>query len=192
MIKSKRSKRLKKTKTNTKKSKNNNYPPLPTISSYFSPPSTLTKSPTPSSILIKKYNNLVKSIRLKLNKKKQKDKYQYHQQNNVITSPIILRPTEEHNSSKNSFFKDKNNNSSEHTSDSSSSYCLLSTSELSTYQNIFIPNLAHELKSLTPIHLQSPSNSSHSSTQNEFQKYPTPIYPSITIPLGIAKNIHLD
>ena len=59
MIKSKRSKRVKKTKTNTKKSNNKNYPPLPIISSYFSPLSTLTKSPTPSSILIKKYNNLV-------------------------------------------------------------------------------------------------------------------------------------
>ena len=54
MIKSNRSKHLKKPKTNTKKSNNNNYPPLPTISPYFSPPSILTKSPTPSSIFITK------------------------------------------------------------------------------------------------------------------------------------------
>ena len=52
MKKSKRSKRLK--KTNTKESNNNNYSPLPTISSCLSPPSTLTKSPTLSCILIKK------------------------------------------------------------------------------------------------------------------------------------------
>ena len=53
MIKSNRSKHLKKPKTNTKKSNNNNYPLLPNISSNFCPPSTLTKSPAPSSILIK-------------------------------------------------------------------------------------------------------------------------------------------
>ena len=72
MKKSKRSKRLKKKKTNKKESNNNNYPPLPTISSYLSPPSTLTKSPTLSCILITKIQQSSNSIRLKLNKKNKK------------------------------------------------------------------------------------------------------------------------
>ena len=58
MIKSNRNKRLKKTKTNTQKSKNNYYPPFPTLSLYFSPPPTLTKPLTPSSILIENNTTL--------------------------------------------------------------------------------------------------------------------------------------
>ena len=77
MIRSNRSKRLKKTKTTKRKSNNNNSPPVPTLSLYFSPPLTLTKTPTLPSILIKKIQHSSNSIRLKLNKKK--DQSQYHQ-----------------------------------------------------------------------------------------------------------------
>ena len=61
MIKYNRRKRLKTKQTNLQQSNNNNYPLLPTLSSYISTPPTLTKPPTPSSILIKKYNTLATS-----------------------------------------------------------------------------------------------------------------------------------
>ena len=53
MIESNRSKQLKYTNTNLHTSNNNIYPPLSTISSYFPLLPHLTKTSTPTSILIK-------------------------------------------------------------------------------------------------------------------------------------------
>ena len=191
MIKYNRRKRLKKKQPNLQQSNNNNYPSFPTLSSYFSPPPGITKTPTPSSILIKQIKNNSNSIRL-LNKKKQKVQSQSHQQNTGNTSQLVLRNIKGHSPSRISSLNEIDNKSIENKTDSSSSYCISSNSELSENQNIFIPNLSTELKALTTTNLQSPSNSIDSKTQNDSQDFLSTTYPSITIPSGIAKLILLD
>ena len=166
MIKFNRSKRLKKTKTNLQKPNNNNYPPLPTISSYFSPYSNLIKIPTSTSLLIKQIKNSSNSIRLKLTRQQKKTHFPFLQQDPVLTSPFVLRTLKKQSSSNLYSSNEKDRKSNENTSNSTSSYCMPSTSELSEYQNICVPNLDNELKVLTTTNLQPPSNSSHSQNQN--------------------------
>ena len=131
MIKYNSRKRLKKKQTNLHQSNTNNYPPFTTLSSYFSPSRNITKTPTPSSILIKQIKNNSNSIRLRLKKKKQKVKPQSHQHNTGNTSQLVLRKIKGHSSNRISSFNEIDNKSIENKSDSSSSYCLSSNSELS-------------------------------------------------------------
>ena len=161
----------------------------PTKSSYFSPPPKVTKSPTPSSILIKQIQNNSNSIRLRLSKKQQQIKTQSHQKNIRNTSQRVLRKTKGHSSILS--YHERDNKSLENESDSSSSYCISSNSDTSESKNNFICNLSNELKALSSTNLKSPSNSIHSSNQHEAQEFSS-TYPSITIPSGIAKLILLD
>ena len=162
----------------------------PTKSSYFSPPPKVTKSPTPSSILIKQIQNNSNSIRLRLSKKQQQIKTQSHQKNIRNTSQRVLRKTKGHSSILS--YHERDNKSLENESDSSSSYCISSNSDSSESKNIFICNLSNELKVLSSTNLKSPSNSIHSTNQHESQEFSSTFYPSITIPSGIAKLILLD
>ena len=162
----------------------------PTKSSYFSPPPKVTKSPTPSSILIKQIQNNSNSIRLRLNKKQQQIKSQSHQKNIRNTSQRVLRKTKGHSSILS--YHERDNKSLETESESSSSYCISSNSDSSESKHIFICNLSNELNALTTTNLQSPSHSIHSTTQNESQEFSSTTYPYITIPSGIAKLILLD
>ena len=129
MIKYNHRNRLMSKQTNLHQSSNNSYPPFPTLSSYFSPPPKITKTPTPSSTLIKQIQNDSNSIRLRLNKKKEKFNSQSHQQNTGNTSQLVLRNIKGHSSI--SSYHEIDNKSIENKSDSSSSYCLSSNSELS-------------------------------------------------------------
>ena len=161
-----------------------------TKSSYFSPPPKVTKSPTPSSILIKQIQNNSNSIRLRLNKKQQQIKSQSHQKNIRNTSQRVLRKTKEHSSTLS--YQARDNKSLENESDSSSSYFISSNSDSSESKNNFICNLSNELKALSSTNLKSPSNSIQSSNEHESQASSSTFYPSITIPSGIAKLILLD
>ena len=129
MIKHNHRKRLMPKQTNLQQSNNNNYPPFPTLSSYFSPPPKITKTPTPSSILIKQIQNNSNSIRLRLNKKEKTIKSQSHQHNISNTSHLILRKIKRHSSI--SSYHEIDNKSIESKSDPSSSYSITSNSDLS-------------------------------------------------------------
>ena len=129
MIKYNRRKRLMTKETNLHQSNNNNYSPFPKLSSYFSPPPKLTKTLTPSSILIKQIQHNSNSIRLRLNKKKEKFNSQSHQQNTGNTSQLVLRKIKGHSSI--SSYHEIDNKSIESKSDPSSSYSITSNSDLS-------------------------------------------------------------
>ena len=122
MIKYNRRKRLMTKETNLHQSNNNNYSPFPKLSSYFSPPPNITKTPTPSSILIKQIQNNSNSIRLRLNKKKKRIKSQSHQRNISNPSQLVLHKIKGHSSI--SYYHEIDNKYIENKSDSSSSYCI--------------------------------------------------------------------
>ena len=158
MIKSNRSKRLKNTNTNLQKSNNYNYPPLPTISSYFSllSPILLKHKHLP---LYSLKNKTIQQIHPIKTKEEEKTNSQYHQKDPVITSPIVLRTPKIQSSIHLSSSNEIDSNSAENLSNSSSSYFMSYISKLSEYQHISLPNLTKKLNALTTTNLQSLPNS---------------------------------